>query len=461
MGSKVFESINPATGESVGRYAALTEEELDLQLGKTALASKEWRRRSMQDRVIAIARLGRELEKSSSELSRLITIEMGKPISQSESEIEKCARLCSYYAEHGPSFLAPMQVEGNAAATSRVRFDPLGAVLAVMPWNFPFWQVFRFAVPALLAGNVGVLKHASNVFGCATAIERLFLEAEFPPGVFVSLKVGHDAIPDLVANPLIQAVTLTGSEPAGRSIAEHAGKHLKKAVLELGGSDPFIVLDDVDLPWVVEQAVASRTLNSGQSCISAKRFLIQESIYGEFVRLMAERMKSLRVGDPLEPATEVGPLAREDLRDDLHDQVRRSLDEGAVCVTGGESLDRTGWFYAPTVLSDVTPGMPAFDEELFGPVAAVIRVKDAEQAIELANRSTFGLGASVWTNDIDQAEQMASRIEAGNVFINDFVKSDPSLPFGGVKNSGFGRELGEFGIREFVNIKTVWVGARE
>jgi succinate-semialdehyde dehydrogenase/glutarate-semialdehyde dehydrogenase len=385
-----------------------------------------------------------------------MTEEMGKPIAAAESEVDKCAWVCDYYAEHAAAFLSP-EASATDAARSFVRFDPIGPVLAIMPWNFPFWQHFRFAAPAVMAGNVGVLKHASNVPGCALAIEDLFRRAGFPEGVMTTLLVPSARTAELIARPEIKAVTLTGSEAAGREVAAQAGRHLKKTVLELGGSDPFIVLDDADPIAAAEQAARARTINSGQSCIAAKRFLVEEAVADRFEAEFVRRMEALRVGDPMDRETEVGPLAREDLLTALDDQVSRSVAAGARLATGGRRLDRKGWFYPPTVLLGVRPGMPAFDEETFGPVAAVTRARDAAEAIELANRSRFGLGASIWTGDPARAEDLAREIEAGSVFVNGMVKSDPRLPFGGVKSSGYGRELAAFGIREFVNIKTVWI----
>jgi succinate-semialdehyde dehydrogenase/glutarate-semialdehyde dehydrogenase len=387
---------------------------------------------------------------------KLMTEEMGKPIAAAEAEADKCAWVCDFFAEHAESFLAPETIATDASR-SFVRFDPLGPVLAIMPWNFPFWQHFRFAAPAVMAGNVAVLKHASNVPGCALAIEDLFRQAGFPEGVMTTLLVPSQRTAELIARPEIQAVTLTGSEAAGREVAAAAGKHLKKTVLELGGSDPFLVLDDADPVAAGREAAKARTVNSGQSCIAAKRFLVEEAVADRFEAELVRAMEGFTVGDPLDRATEVGPLAREDLLGTLDDQVSRSVAAGARVATGGRRLPRKGWFYAPTVLTGVRPGTPAFDEETFGPVAAVTRVRDAAEAIELANRSRFGLGASVWTSDPARAEDLARDIEAGSVFVNGAVKSDPRLPFGGVKSSGYGRELAAFGIREFVNVKTVWM----
>lgn len=452
-----FQSINPADETLIAEYQAHRADEVEERLTQSRIAFSDWRCRAVPDRAGLIRQLGRQLLLQQESLARQATLEMGKPIVQARSEIEKCALLCEYYAAHGPAALEPQAVHGNPAAKSYVRFDPLGAVLAVMPWNFPFWQVFRFAVPTLLAGNVGILKHATNVLGCAQAMEQVFRDAGFPEGAFVSLNLDRDAIPELIAQSFVRAVTLTGSEAAGIAVAQAAGRKLKKCVLELGGSDPFIVLPDADLPRTIQQAILSRTNNNGQSCIAAKRFIVHRDVYDEFVDGMTAALASLRIGDPLQPETQLGPLAREDLRDTLHQQIQASVKEGAKLTTGGEPLDRPGWFYPPTLLCDVGPEMTVFQEETFGPVAAVTRVDHVDEAVELANQSDFGLGASLWTRDLEQAAKMATRIDSGNVFINDFVRSDPTLPFGGVKRSGYGRELSHFGLHEFVNIKTVWV----
>ena len=381
---------------------------------------------------------------------------MGKPIAEAEAEVEKCAWTCEFFAEHAERMLAPETVATDASR-SGTRYDPLGPVLAIMPWNFPFWQVFRFAAPALMAGNVLVLKHASNVPGCALAIERVFERAGFPEGAFTTLLVPAAVAETIVDHAVIQAVTLTGSEAAGVSLAARAGRALKKTVLELGGSDPFIVLADADPAEAAAQATAARIVNNGQSCIAAKRFIVEEPLAERFETLFAQAMARQRVGDPLDRATQLGPLARADLVDEIDRQVRQSLEMGARLVTGGTRLPRPGFFYAPTVLARVEPGMAVFDEETFGPVAAVVRARDGGHAIELANRSRYGLGASIWTADANRGEALAAEIEAGLVFVNGPVKSDPRLPFGGIKRSGYGRELATAGIREFVNLKTVWV----
>jgi succinate-semialdehyde dehydrogenase/glutarate-semialdehyde dehydrogenase len=385
-----------------------------------------------------------------------MTEEMGKTIVSAEAEVVKCAWVCDHYAENGAAWLAPERIKTDAS-DSFVRFDPLGPVLAVMPWNFPFWQVFRFAAPALMAGNVALLKHASNVPGCALAIEQIFLEAGAPEGVFTTLLTGNKAVEQVLESPIVQAVTLTGSDPAGRAVAAKAGSLLKKTVLELGGSDPFIVLADADPEEAAKEAAKARCINNGQSCIAAKRFIVQEPLADRFEQAMTREMAALKVGDPMDRATDVGPLAREDLLHDLDRQVKETVAKGARLLTGGERLPGRGYYYAPTVLARVEPGMVAFDEETFGPVAAITRAKSVEHAVELANRSKFGLGASLWTKDLDRARELARQIEAGAVFANGMVKSDPRLPFGGIKTSGYGRELSHYGLREFVNVKSVWI----
>jgi len=386
-----------------------------------------------------------------------MTREMGKPITAAEGEAEKCAWVCDFYSKNAERFLSPEDAETDAAH-SFVRYDPIGPVLAVMPWNFPFWQVFRFAAPALMAGNVGLLKHASNVPGCALAIESVFTKAGFPMGAFQTLLVGSKVVEGIIRHPAVRAVTLTGSDPAGRAVASQAGAALKKTVLELGGSDPFIVLADADAEAVASKAAVARTINNGQSCIAAKRFIVEDAVADRFEAAFVKAMAALKVGDPSEKDTDVGPLARRDLMDDLQSQVDRSVRAGAKLALGGKPLEGTGYFYPPTVLTHVEPGMAAFEEETFGPVASVTRAKNTDHALALANASDFGLGASLWTGDPARGEALAAEVEAGAVFVNGIVKSDPRLPFGGVKLSGYGRELSAFGIREFVNIKTVWVG---
>jgi succinate-semialdehyde dehydrogenase/glutarate-semialdehyde dehydrogenase len=388
---------------------------------------------------------------------RLMASEMGKPVRDGRAEAEKCALACDYYAEHAAKYLHAAVVETDASR-SFVTFQPLGVVLAVMPWNFPFWQVFRFAAPALMAGNAGLLKHASNVPGCARAIENVFRDAGFPDHLFRTLFIGSGEVAAVIEHPLVRAVTLTGSTPAGRAVASKAGELIKKTVLELGGSDPYVILADADVASAAATCAKSRLINAGQSCIAAKRFIVVEPVRAEFERHFIEGMKAAVVGDPLDPHTTVGPLARHDLRSDLHAQVQKSIAKGARCLLGGEVPDGPGAYYPPTVLTDVQPGMPAYDEELFGPVASIIPVRDEAEAIRVANDTSFGLGAAIFTRDLARGERIAAEeIDAGSCFVNTFVRTDPSLPFGGVKESGYGRELSHFGIREFVNIKTVFI----
>ena len=451
-----IQSINPATGEILESFKETSGQELDRILTGAHAAFLQWREVPFARRAQRMREAAQTLRTRRAEYARTMTLEMGKPIVQGEAEVDKCAWVCEYYADHAEAFLAEQPRE-TEASRSYVRFDPLGPVLAVMPWNFPFWQVFRFAAPALMAGNAGVLKHASNVPRCALAIEEVFREAGFPRGLFSTVLVGSAAVPRLIADPRIVAATLTGSDLAGRKVAEQAGRELKKTVLELGGSDPFLVLADADLAVTSRAAADARLVNSGQSCIAAKRFIVVEAVAEAFVERFAGELRSRRVGNPLERETQVGPLARADLRDALHQQVQESIKRGAKLVLGGQILDGKGAFYPPTLLTAVESGMPAFDDETFGPVAAVIRAKDDADAVRLANASPFGLGASIWTRDRERGERLAAQIEAGSVFVNGIVKSDPRLPFGGIKRSGYGRELSEYGIREFVNIKTVWI----
>ncbi len=452
----MIESRNPATGELLETFDAPPRDEIERTLARAAAAFDGWRRRRFAERASFLREAARRLRAEKAEHARTMALEMGKPVTQGEEEIEKCAWACDFFAEHGEAFMAeqPRQTE---AARSYVRFDPLGTVLAIMPWNFPFWQVFRFAAPALMAGNVGILKHASNVPRCALAIAALFEAAGVPPGVFQTLLVGSDAVAGLIADRRIAAVTLTGSDTAGSRVAEAAGRALKKTVLELGGSDPFVVLDDADLDLAARTAATARLVNSGQSCIAAKRFIAVEAVADAFLERFVAEMRARRMGDPLDRATQVGPQARHDLRDQLHRQVEASVARGARVLLGGRVPDGPGAFYPPTVLAAVHPGMPAFDEETFGPVAGVVRARDEREAIALANESVYGLGASLWTSDRGRAERLAPEIEAGVVVVNGQVRSDPRLPFGGVKRSGWGRELSELGMREFVNTKSVWI----
>ncbi|MHC5036599.1 MAG: NAD-dependent succinate-semialdehyde dehydrogenase, partial [Planctomycetota bacterium] len=416
----------------------------------------DWRRTSMADRARWMAGASDRLKEGAETYGKLISREMGKPIREARAEVAKCAWVCEHYATEAASDLAPEDIASDAGR-SFVAFEPIGPVLAVMPWNFPFWQVFRFAAPALMAGNTGLLKHASNVPGCALAIEEVFRSAGFPENVFRTLPIGAAQVSRVIESAQVQAVTLTGSDAAGRKVAQKAGSRIKKTVLELGGSDPFIVLEDAEIPEAAKVGAAARCLNGGQSCIAAKRFIVVDAVYEPFLERFREEMAAWVVGDPLDEETQVGPLAGEAFLEDLRTQVKKSLKAGAKVALGGEALNRPGFFFPPTILTDVKPGMPVADEEVFGPVAAVIRVKDEEEALRTANDTKFGLGASVWTADSTRGERIASRIQAGAVFINGMVKSDPRLPFGGIKDSGYGRELGRFGIREFVNIKTVWI----
>jgi succinate-semialdehyde dehydrogenase/glutarate-semialdehyde dehydrogenase len=452
-----IESVNPATEETLATYTEFTAAQVEEALAQTAAAFPGWRRTPVSTRSDLMRKAAAYLREHKDRFARLITLEMGKPITQAEGEIEKCAWNCDFYAEAAEGFLAPRPIATNARE-SYVAFEPLGVVLAVMPWNFPFWQLFRFGAPAIMAGNTVALKHASNVPQCALAIEEVFQEAGFPAGVLRTLLVPGSGVESLIGDSRVRAVTLTGSDVTGTQVAAVAGKHLKKAVLELGGSDPFIVLEDADLEAAARVGAFARNQNTGQSCIAAKRFIVADAVADEFERRFAQAVVALRVGDPLEHETQVGPMARPDLRDELERQVRTSVQQGARVVTGGARLARRGYFFEPTVLAEVTPRMPAYREETFGPAAALIRVKDQDEALAVANDSSFGLGASLWTQDIERGQRLAREIEAGAVFINGLVASDPRLPFGGVKRSGYGRELGEFGILEFTNIQTVWVG---
>jgi succinate-semialdehyde dehydrogenase/glutarate-semialdehyde dehydrogenase len=449
-------SINPVDGTTIKTFEPLTETQINERLERATETFRLYRHTTFAEREPMMTRAAEILEQEKNDFARLMTLEMGKPIKAAVSEAEKCALVCRYYAENAGHHLADDVVETNATR-SYVHYQPLGPVLAVMPWNFPFWQVFRFAAPALMAGNVGLLKHASNVPECALAIEDIFCRAGFPEGAFQTLLVGSEAVPRILEDGRVVAVTLTGSEPAGRSVASLAGKQIKKTVLELGGSDPFIVMPSADLNEAITTAVKARTINNGQSCIAAKRFIVAAEIYDEFETGFVSAMKALRIGDPLNEATEIGPLATEQILKELDAQVKTSVAAGAIVLTGGSKLDRPGNFYEPTVLVNIPPDSPTSCEEIFGPVAMLFRVKDIDEAIALANGTNFGLGAAAWTTDAAEQERFIEDLEAGCVFVNGMVASDPRLPFGGIKNSGFGRELGEFGIREFVNIKTVWI----
>ncbi len=451
-----LQTINPATEELVESFEELNENQINEKLEIAHSAFLKWRETDFAERANLMRNAAIILKTKKEEFGKLMAREMGKPVKQGEAEAEKCAWVCNYYADNAATMLSNEFVSTDASE-SYVQFDPLGIVLAVMPWNFPFWQVFRFAAPALMAGNVGVLKHASNVSRCALTIEDIFREAGFPAGVFQSLLIGSNKVADIINNPLVKAATLTGSENAGKNVARLSGANLKKTVMELGGSDPFIILDDASLETAADIGVTARLINNGQSCIAAKRFIVVEKTYDDFLDLFSEKMKNIKMGDPLDYNTDLGPLARKDLLLDLNLQVQSSIKLGAKLLMGGNMPDSKGYFYPATILTDVTPGMPAFDEELFGPVAAVIKAKDNKEAIKLANNSAFGLGASLWTRDIEKAKELAHKIEAGAVFVNGLVKSDPRLPFGGIKLSGYGRELSHYGIKEFVNIKTVWI----
>jgi len=448
-------SVNPATGETLRTFDAHSPAEVERRVSRAAGLFPGWRATSFAERAARMTRAAELLEARKADWGRTMTLEMGKPIGAAIAEAEKCAWVCRYYAEHAERFLADEPVATDASR-SFVRYEPLGPVLAVMPWNFPFWQVFRFAAPALMAGNVGLLKHASNVPGCALAIEEIFRDAGFPDGAFQALLVGSDRVAPLIDDPRIAAVTLTGSEGAGVSVGRAAGAQIKKAVLELGGSDPFVVLPSADVAAAAAAAVKARTINNGQSCIAAKRFIVHDRVAAEFERLFVEKMAALKVGDPMDSAVEIGPLATPAIAAEVDDLVQRTVKAGARLLLGGKRLDRPGSFYAPTVLGDVPPGSPAAQEEIFGPVASLFRVRSLDDAIAVANQTRFGLGASAWTRDEAERERLIQGLEAGAVFINGMVKSDPRLPFGGIKKSGFGRELAQQGIREFVNVKTVW-----
>jgi len=454
-------SVNPTNGTTVRTFEALTSAEVDSALSRAHRAFQSYRRSPFVQRRQCLQAAARQLEDRAQEWGKLMTLEMGKPVSAAIAEAKKCAWVCRYYAEQGEGFLrdAPMDTD---AAQSMVRYQPLGVILGVMPWNFPFWQVFRFAAPTLMAGNTVILKHASNVPQCAIAIERIFREAGFPEDVFQTLLVGSDAVQQLIADERVQAATLTGSEAAGASLAAAAGKHIKKVVLELGGSDPFIVMESADLAKAAETAVAARMLNNGQSCIAAKRLIVQESVADAFIEQLLPRFAALKMGDPMDAEIDIGPLATPAIRDELHRQVQACVASGAtVLISGGPktmpSVLQVGNFYPPTLLGDIPSGTPAEREEFFGPVALLFRVKTLDEAIALANDVPFGLGASAWTTDAVERDRFIDDLNAGAVFINEMVKSDPRLPFGGIKASGFGRELGVEGIREFVNIKTVWI----
>ena len=451
-----IESVNPSTGDTIKTYDEMTPQQTAAAVAEAHEAWKAWRKVPFRERAVPMKQAAAILRQRKEEFATLMALEMGKPLKQGIAEAEKSALGCDYYADHAEGHLAPETIKTDASK-SGVAFEPIGVVLAVMPWNFPFWQVFRFAAPALMAGNAGVLKHASNVPGCALAIEQVFVEAGFPRGVFRTLLIGSRQVKAVIENPLVAAVTLTGSTPAGKAVAAQAGAVIKKTVLELGGSDAYIVLDDADLDLAVNTCVTSRLINSGQSCVNAKRFIVVESLAAAFTEKFVAAMKTRKMGDPMADGTDVGPQSRPDLRDELHKQVVDSVAKGAKALLGGEIPSGRGSFYPPTVLTGVRKGMPAYDEELFGPVAAIVTARDEADAIRIANDSIFGLGAAVFTRDVARGERVAGELEAGCTFVNALVASDPRLPFGGIKESGYGRELGSYGIKEFVNIRTLYV----
>jgi len=450
-------SINPTTGQTLKTFEALTAAQIEDKLRLAANTFRTYRQMPFAERTRMMTRAAEILETEKQALGKVMTTEMGKPLKAAIAEAEKCAWVCRYYAENAQQHLVDELVETNAQK-SYVRFQPLGPVLAVMPWNFPFWQVFRFAAPALMAGNVGLLKHASNVPQCALAIEDIFARAGFPNGAFQTLLVGSDAVEGILNDHRVAAATLTGSEPAGRSVASIAGKQIKKTVLELGGSDPFIVMPSANLEEAVTTAVKARTINNGQSCIAAKRFIVAAEIYDDFEKHFTNQMRALKIGDPMEESTDIGPLATPQIVNDLDEQVKKAVASGARVLAGGKKIDRPGNFFEPTVLVDIDLNAPVSCEEIFGPVAMLFRVSSIDEAIHVANATPFGLGSAAWTNDAEEQRRFIEELDAGSVFINGMVASDPRLPFGGVKRSGYGRELAEFGIREFTNIKTVWIG---
>lgn len=449
-------SVNPATGEEIKRFEELDGRQIDEKLELAARAFREYRRTPLSERRERLLRAAEILDEEAGEFGRIITSEMGKTLASAEGEVHKCARGCRYYAETAQRFLADEEIELEGRAF--VRYQPIGPILAVMPWNFPFWQVFRHAAPALMAGNVILLKHASNVPQCALAIEDVIRRAGFPEGAFQTLLVGSSRVAEIIEDERVRAVTLTGSEGAGKSVGSAAGKNIKKSVLELGGSDPFIVMPSADLDRAVSTAVTARTLNNGQSCINAKRIIVHQDVADEFTRRYVEQMQALKVGDPMQEETDMGPLAMPQILEDVDAQVRKSVEMGAKVLTGGKPVDGPGNFYPPTVLTDIPEDSPAYREEIFGPVASLFVVRDIDEAIRIANDSSFGLGSSAWTNDPEEQERFIDEIEAGMVYINKMTESTPEAPFGGVKNSGYGRELSHFGIHEFMNAKTVWIG---
>jgi succinate-semialdehyde dehydrogenase/glutarate-semialdehyde dehydrogenase len=452
MGGEII-SINPFTSQEIAHYKAHSQEEVKAKIEAGHEAFLDWRKISLEDRCELVNKLGSQLEIEKESLAKLAVSEMGKPYAQAISEVEKCTWLCEHYAENASEYLKSETVKTDASE-SWVAYEPLGLILAVMPWNFPYWQVMRFAVPTLLAGNTGILKHASNVPGCSKALENLFVKSGFPEGVFSQIRMSGSRVKEVINHPDVKAASLTGSEKAGKSIAESAGKQLKKCLLELGGSNAFVVLKDADLSEIMNMAVFARTQNNGQSCIAAKRFIVEAPIYKDFKAELAKRFRELTVGDPMQESTDIGPLARIDLAEELEEQMKKSIEVGAELLLGGK---RDGAIFHPTILAGVKPGMPVFDEETFGPLATITKVDSAEEAIKMANQSRFGLGATICSANIEKAKKLALLIEDGAVFINELVKSDPRLPFGGTKISGYGRELGSFGIQEFVNVKTYYI----
>ena len=449
-------TVNPATGEEVRSFEALGEGEIEEKIERAADTFREYKKTSFEERARMMLRAAEILEEEAEEFGRLMTSEMGKTLAAATAEAKKCARGCRYYAENTERFMADEEVELEGAR-AYIRYEPLGAILAIMPWNFPFWQVFRHAAPALMAGNVVLMKHASNVPQCALAIEDIIHRAGFPEGTFQTLLIGSGQVQTVIDDPRVRAVTLTGSEGAGRSVGAEAGENIKPSVLELGGSDPFIVMPSADLEKAVSTAVTSRTLNNGQSCVNAKRIIVHEEIADEFERRFVEQMAALRVGDPMSEETDMGPLATPQMLEDVDSQVRKSVEAGARVLTGGKPMDEPGNFYPPTVITDIPKDSPAYREEIFGPVASLFRVGDIDEAIHLANDTSFGLSSSAWTGDPQEQERFINEIEAGMVYINRMTESTPEIPFGGAKNSGYGRELSHFGIHEFTNIKTVWI----
>lgn len=451
-----IQSINPTTEEILETYTELTEDEIDEKIDIAHRAFEAWKRTSFEVRKERMLELARLLRSNNAELAKLITLEMGQPITQALAQVEKCAWVCEYYAGNAEKFLAPEVVETDASE-SYIRFDPMGVVFAIMPWNYPLWQVFRFIAPAAMAGNVGILKHASSVPACALAIEKLFEKADFPQGIFQTLLMSASNVEHVIQDSRVAAVTLTGSEVAGRKVGAQAGEALKKSVLELGGSDAFIVLEDANIEEAAKAGAQARLQNCGQSCIAGKRFILVESIAEKFLTLFKKEFESIKVGDPMEADTQMGPLVSKKSLEEIDSQVQEAIRAGAELITGGKRLPRKGFFYAPTILSNITRDVPVYDQEVFGPVALVILVQDEQEAIRVANDVPYGLGSSLWTEDREKAKEIASKLETGGVFVNSLFKSDPRLPFGGVKKSGYGRELSEYGIKEFVMVKTVWM----